>query len=161
MPVEGLAVYSLENAKAALEAQAKRTSIPWAMVKPKFLEFVEHLRGTGIFVCEAMDSATAEAAQEVLFVDAKSIALGIEDGIVVLHRAAAGALLESHGSTKFGIQWMLVKGVVENFLKDLYSHNVFLMAAQPKAAKLVQEKTSSQNIYLRLRSLETTGGQDS
>jgi len=146
----GLALYSLENARTALEEHARNLSVPWALVKPKFFEFVAALRQDRIYVTEALDIDTAEQVQEALFVDGKNLELAVEDGLRVLNQNAAQDAIGARGQKSFGPLWGSMQEVVTKFLCDLYRHNVFLAVAGERAARLIDERTKTRNVVFRI-----------
>ena len=149
--VEGLAVLSFENSKKLLDEHAPRVQIPWLFVKSNVFSFVFLLREKGIFLAKSMDNETANFLQETIFVDGKDVTLPVPQGeVVVCHLLHAKKTLDQIG-TEIVPAWQGARDIVSRFLDHLYAHSIFIVEAREGAGALVKEKTSVNNLYLRIK----------
>jgi hypothetical protein len=146
-----LAVLSLAQSKILVEKHAPSIEVPWLFVKGSIFDFLGLLRTRNFFMAEATNRETANALQEVLFVEGKPVLLPLPVGLAVLLPLNQGQQALDRIGAESVLGWANAREIVRRFLEHLYAHSIFILEVRDGAEQLVQDKTEKNNLYLRIK----------
>lgn len=146
-----IAVLSLAQSKILVEKHAPNIEVPWLFVKGSIFDFLGLLRTRNFFMAESTNRETANTLQEVLFVEGKPVVLPLPQGVAVILPLNQGQQALDRIGAESVLGWANAREIVRRFLDHLYAHSIFILEVRDGAEQLVLEKTSVNNLYLRLK----------